>query len=303
MQLIDISQPSAPVVSDGGLLTPMNADWLRIEISANGQASMLTVPDTDLTRSGPRTSLYWQNAGGLPTVAGSIANDDPNAQWAAAGQFLYEVSPSTGSDFRLRRFAVSGLTRDENQTPSPDVDQILVSTVPATLDQRRGEVVAADAANGDVLVAEMRAEAATNATILNWYTKENTGYHAAFRRSADNGTVLDLGILGDHAVLIFDDHVVMVDRLGTTLATYTHPNGDLQRLLSIDDKYLNVAATFQDSRSHITNGALVLNAADLSIAVQYTLPESVLSTALVGSSRVFGMQSVFAVASTVCSGN
>jgi hypothetical protein len=213
------------------------------------------------------------------------------------------VSPSNSSDFRLRRFAVSVLTRDENQTPTPETDQILPSIVPATLDQRKGEVVAADAATGDVLVAEMRAGTAVNATILSRYTRDNTGYHAAFTRPPDDGTVLDLGVFGGHTALIFDDHVLLVDRSGTTLATYTHPSGDLDRLLSFDDKNLYVAASFQDSSSHITHGALVLNAADLSTSVQYTLPEPVLSTALVGSSRVFGMQSTFAVASTVCSGN
>jgi hypothetical protein len=303
MQLIDISQPDTPAVRQGGLLVPMNADWLRIEISTDGQATMLTVPDSELPRAGSRTSLYWRNDGSLPTVAGSLSNDDPKAQWAAAGQFLYEVSPSSSSDFRLRRFPVSGFTRDENQTPSPDVDQILSSAAPATLDQRKGEIVAADAMSGDVLIAEVRAGSLANGTLLSWYTKDTTGYRAAFARLPDDGAALDLAVFGGRTALIFDNHVLLVDRSGQTLATYTHPTGDLQRLLSFDDKYLYVAATFQDATSKITNGVLVLNTADLSTSAQFTLPEPVLSTALVGSSRVFGMQSTLAVASTVCSGN
>ena len=80
--------------------------------------------------------------------------------------------------------------------------------------------------------------------------------------------------------------------------------GDLQRLLSLDESYVYVAGTSQDSRLHLIDCVFAFNAADLTFAGQYTLPEPALSTAMVGTQvgthRVFGMASTLAVASPLC---
>ena len=300
MQLVDISQPSNPVVTDGGLLFPMNSDWLRFEISGTGDAVLLTVPDSDLTRAGGRASLYWKSDKALPTLAGSISNDDANAEWAAAGPHLFSVSPVASADFRLRRIPTSGITRAENQSPSADLDQTVTSAAPTDLDQRLGEAVAADSATADIVIAEARRSSSTLATVLSWYVQDGATYHSVFSRPPDTGWGKDLGVHDQRAVLVFDDHALLVDKSGTTLATYTHPAGNLQRLLSFDESYVYVAGTSQDSRLHLTDCVFVFNAADLTLAGQYTLPEPALSTAMVGTHRVFGMASTLAVASPLC---
>jgi len=300
MHLVDISQPTSPAIIVGGPIVPMNADWLRFEISNTGYAFALSVPISNFQPAGPRTSLYWQNQGGLPTLAGSIANDDTVAQWAAAGPYLISVSPDSVSNFHVRRLRVDSLTRLENQTPSPDFDQILASAAPTTLDQRQGVVIAADAVNADFVVAENRRNTTTTATVVSWYTQQNGGYQSAFSRSPDNGTVVDVGVANGHAVVIFDDHVLLVDKAGSTLATYTHTSGDLARLLSIEDGYIYLAGTIQNTQHQVVNGAFALRATDLTLAGQYTLSEPVLSTAVVGNYRVFGMASALAVASPLC---
>ena len=76
--------------------------------------------------------------------------------------------------------------------------------------------------------------------------------------------------------------------------------GDLQRLLSFDESYVYVAGTSQDSRLHLIDCVFAFNAADLTFAGQYTLPQPALSTAMVGTHRVFGMASTLAVASPLC---
>jgi len=303
MHVVDVSQPASPNIRSGGLFAPMKADWLRVELSNSGRASMLTVPrpEHDLTRAGPKVSLLWENPGALPTLAGSLANDDANAQWAAAGTYLYAVSPKGTSDFRLRRFAVRRLTRDEDQVPTADPDQTLPSTVPAALDRRMGEFVAADAASGDVIVAEVRAGTADRASVLTWYAWDTTGFRSLFARQADSGSVRDAGILGARAVLVFGDRALLVDRSGATLATYVHPTGELQRLLSFDARYIYLSGTAQDQRFALAHQVFVLDASDLSRAGQYTMPEPVLSSAVVGNLRVFGMASTLAVTSPVCS--
>jgi len=303
MHLVDIAEPSMPVVRDGGLLVPMSADWLRVEVSSTGEASILTVADSDLGWTGPRTSLYWTTEGALPTIAGSIANDVTDAQWAAAGHFLLEASPSGISDFRLRRFAVSSLSRAENQSLTPELDQVLSSMVPAALDERQGLLVRADPASGDVVIAEERGDTANmlpTSTILSWYVADDNGYRAAFSKMGDSGNLVDLGLHGGRAALLLPDRVLLVAGSGALAASYVAPAGEIERLLSFDDRYLYVAASFQDASSHITHGVLVLRAGDLSVADRYVLPEPVLSSAVVGNHLVFGMASTLAVAAPVC---
>ena len=300
MHLVDISNPTAPVVREGGLLTPMTSDWLRVELSDKGQASVLTVPQSDLSRTGPRTSLYWQRPGALPMVAGAIANDEPDAQWTAAGPYLYSVSVVGSTDFRLRRFPVSSLTKAEDQTASPDLEQIVPSAAPEAFDRRQGEITAVDAASGDVVVAEVRLGPSTSASILSWYSLEGKGYHAVGERAPDDDHVLDLGIFGVRALLLFDNRAVLVDKSGATLATYVHESGALSRLLSFDQDNIYLAASAQDQDLRLGNVVVVLRASDLSLAGRYTLPEQVLSTAAVGNLRVFGMQSALAVATPLC---
>lgn len=307
MHMVDISQPSAPVVTDGGMIWPMTADWLRVEISPDGRPFILTVPDSDLALTGPKTSLYWQSASGLPRIEGSIGNDDPDAQWAAAGRYLYSVSPKGVEDFRLRRFPVSRLTREENQTPSPDVDVVVTGVATLGLDQRQGILAVADVRTGDLVVTERRMgvvnTVTTTGTVLNWFTPIEGSYGLVSTRTPDSGILVDLGVASGRCVLIFTSAVFLVDKTGQTLAASAGKDRGYQRLLSFDDDYLYVAASFSDASRKSVDGVLVLRSSDLSDAGQYVLPEPVLSSTVAGDYRVFGMTSTLAVVSPVCKGS
>jgi hypothetical protein len=297
--LVDISQPQNPVVRDGGLLVPMNSDWLRAEIAPDGTATLLTIADETLTASGPRLSLYWRQAGTLPTVAGSLKIQDTLGEWAAAGKFLYQVATEGTGDFHVRRYATASLSRAEDQQPKPDLDQTLPGQPLPAGGLRRGLWLAAAAATDDLVVAENRMNAGKASTLLVRYSLAGGSYRAAPVRAADSGYAIDLGVnrQGD-AVLLFSDRVLLIDREGKTRASYQHPSGSLSRLLDADQ--ILIAATLQDANLRITQGVLDLSSSDLKEVARYTLPEPVLSATTAGNVLVFGMASALAVAAPYC---
>jgi hypothetical protein len=124
----------------------------------------------------------------------------------------------------------------------------VTSGAPSDLDQRLEEIVMVDVGTADIVMAESRRNTSTSSTVLSRYVLDGATYHPAFSCSPDAGAPVDLGVLHDHVVLVFGDHALLVDKSGNTLATYTHPSADSERLLSFDESYVYFAGN-QSRRS------------------------------------------------------
>jgi len=298
MQLVDISQPEAPVVKAGGLLTPVNVEWLRYEVSERAPR-LLTVPTSLAKTTGPVTTLYWENPNALPTVAGSIANDDPTGEWRTSAQFLYQLSPTDGPTIRLRRFPAGGVTRAPRQTLAADVDQVLTQPVPAGLGKRANIWFEADSSN--LVILEQRAGGAgvVSTTIVNWFGRSQGGYEWIFTGPPTSSIPVSMGLAKGRAVLVFNDQIATATKDGVgSAAKFEARDVTLDGLLAMNEDFVYLGVSFHSGAE--TKGALVLRAQDLSEVARYTTAEGVLSMAEVGANLVFGMRSTLTVASPAC---
>jgi hypothetical protein len=300
MHLVDISDPTRPVVREGGLMAPMTSERLAVQITRQGQAVMLTVPSTDTPPSSPRTSLFWQREGDLPVQAGSIANPDPDALWFAAGTTLTSVAPVGDTDYRVRRISVTNLGRTEDQVISPEVDQTVAGPTTLGLNRHLRYLLAGDASSGEWVVAERRVGSAGSAVVFAWYAPDKSGYQMVGEASfADDRSLVDLGIAAGRALLLLDNRAVLLDRSGATLATANlGESGVLTKLLSFDDHEVTLAATLPARDQPSPYAVLVRRTSDLSLLGRYFLPEAALSMVADGDLRVFGTKSTLVVATS-----
>jgi hypothetical protein len=297
MHLVDISNPTAPVIREGGLLAPMTAERLAVEITSKGEAVMLTVPSSDTPPTGPRTSLFWQREGGLPVLAGSIANPDPEAQWFAAGGYLVGVAMAGDTDYGVRRLSVASLHQTEDQVVSPDLAQTVPGPTSSGMPRRLGFKVAVDAKSGDCVVAERRAGSASSGLVFAWYAPDEAGYRMAGSASLPQDlSLVDLGIAAGRALLLLEDRLLLLDRTGAILATDNSSDSSaMTKLLSFDEREVYLAAMLPARDQPSIHAVLVRRAADLSIVGRYSLPDAALSTARAGNLRIFGTKSTLIV--------
>lgn len=298
MHAVDVTDPKAPIIREGGLLLPMRSERLSVAITTSGVATFLSVLDGELSRRGPRLSLFWQSQSGLPVLAGSLRADDTATAWTAAGTFIYGASTTGASNVRVRRFSTARLTRAEDQSPTADIDAVLATLDSTTSDSRLVASLAADAVTGMVAVVEKRTAGELSAWVVTGYAWTGTGYGPSFTRRFDSA-VLDMALYRDTVALVFSDSVALVDRTGHTTATYSS-KGQAQQVLSFGADRLYVAVTEPDATSVASPAVLVLGADTLSLEGRYALPQPVLSVAEVGASVVFGMSSTLAVATPAC---
>jgi hypothetical protein len=302
--LVDISKPGAPTVKAGGILMPNLAEGLRIEMSEDLRPSFLHIDEkpssSTLVDSRPITSVYWANdSGGLPTLAGSLANDDGKSEWLASGGFLYQLAPQDDGSFHLTRFAAASISRENNQKLSPDLDQLLMIT-PTISSKPFRTWFGVDAQTGDLAIVEERSP-----TRLNWFTLGASGYELEWSISPHKGTITGFAVAGGRGVIVFTDNIIVVSHSGDTIASrvldttdITTSNGWINSVLAFTGKLIYVTARLSDSTPK--TGVLVLRADDSSEVARYHTREQVRSMAAVGTHLVFGMASTLTVADPAC---
>lgn len=310
MHLVDISNPAVPVVKDGGVPMPVDLEQTRLELHADASApAFLTAPSTPLQRNaGPVTTLCWSNGADLPTVAGSIQNDDEEQldDWIASGPYLYQLDPKDAQDLRLRRYAAASLTQSERQVLTPVWDQVLIPAPLANPPSRTGSAnvstlrFAIEPRTGDLIVAERRGSSG----VLLGFSLDHDGYHPSFSRLVA-ATPVGVATVGARSVVLFNNRVLTLNSAGETMAEVQFsaiqaPGSTLsaRALLGFDGELAYLSMSI--SNGNPNKLVLVLRADNLSEVTRYYAPETVLSMTEAGGHLVFGMGSTLMVASPEC---
>jgi hypothetical protein len=300
-QLIDISQPDAPVVTVGGLYAPVHAELLQLELSERADPVLLAVPGTKTV--GPVTSLLWGKKGELPAVTGSIANDDADHEWVASGNYLYQWAPQSTQDFRVRRFPLSSLMHANRQTLLPDIDQVLTTDPPAELSVRHQSFLRVDPRTGDLLITEPRSlpsDFGNSSYVLTWFSLSSGGYVRAFATPPATTSVVDVALFNGRILVVALDRASILARTGeTTIRRDVDPTSIvLSAVLGFNERLVYLRSRFPGSPA--TTGVVVLRADDLSEVARYTTRETVFSAAEVNNKLAFGMRTAITVASPAC---
>ncbi len=313
--LVDLTVPTAPTFTAGGPFMPLDAGWVRVQVSPDAAASLLTVPTLSRPASGAVVTLV---KGGdnqsLPAVLGNVATDDPNAQWMAAGKWFFEVWLEDADSFRLRRFAataVAGAGAGTAPTLTSDFDGTVATVPPPDSGPRDGRPVdmwtSFDQDRGRLVVADYRLNAAAAAGgvfLLSWFDSVAGVYQLAGTKALDPGTsgIPDtiLGASNGVIVLALKDHLTTVseDDDSTSTMAFDPKQFSVTRLLGFDAGLIYLAVSFPGSP--VTTGAVVVRQADGLEVERFTTPEAVRSMAEVGDNLAFGMDSTIVIAAPTC---
>ena len=304
-QLVDIANATLPRVQAGGLTLPIVSERLRFDLSDPNAVSLLTVSDpVSGGANGPVGTVLRADADGLPSVFGSIANDDADGPWTAAGSALYQISASGSTSFRLRRFRATSVSAQSGQTLRPELDATLQTAAPAELDYRMAPFIEADAESGEVAVLEPRANSTASGSDTPVLSRYSLGAQAAplFSEALEPGVATDLAISPSGCVVLSSSALSAVDRTGARKAIPLNDGSGLvvEKILSLDDRKLLLAVSFDIDPSKRSEGVLVLRADDFSELARYPLAEPALSFAAVGAHWAFGSRSSLSVVTPPC---
>lgn len=292
MQLVDLTTPAAPRMAAGGLTLPTGVGKLHMEVSAaDHHATFLNVRDYLKPLNGAVTSLYWPNAGALPTVAGSIVNDVSDGDWVAAGAFFYQIIADGHGKFRVRRFAAASIGTQDRQQIVPDLDQVLTPELPAGFGSATLNFAGVDALSSAWVIVQDDLSSA----LITRFELGPQGYVTAWSRkyALQGDSIMDFAVLGGRSVLAQQTTVVELDAFGDVAAQRHFTNQGILGILGLTSGRLYLATQ---------SGVAVLRADDLSDLASYRTPtwETVTSMAEVGQLLAFGSSSTLTVASPQC---
>ncbi len=302
---VDVKDPTKPQLIGGGPASPLELEWLRLDVTNPTAPWFATVSDPSWgSLFGPVTTLLRVDASGLPSVAGSIANDDENAPWAASANAIFQLSATGTADFRLRRFSTSTLTRLSYQSLTPDLEQTLSTSVPSNLGGRTRPQFSIDAKTNDIAILEPRADLTDSSSavaILSAFAYKSPGFERRFSRTLEPGFATSILTAAGRSVLLIAYHLVAVDHDGNPRSVSFSDNSGIaiEALLSLDERKVILAASWNVPSQ--TVGVLVLNAQDFSEIVRYPTDERVTSVAEVGDYLAFGSKSTIYLAPKTCS--
>ncbi|MFZ5896541.1 MAG: hypothetical protein ACOY0T_36135 [Myxococcota bacterium] len=301
MHRIDISQAAKPQLLAGGPIAPLTLEHLRLDVSTPEAATLVTVDDPAWGRStGPLTTLLRANASGIPEISGSLANDDPAGPWFATGGSLYQVSTVGSVNFRVRRFATSAIRNTAAQKLSPDLDQELVTQVPAALDVRTTALIHVDAKTADLVVLERRTnsrDTSSDTPIFSRFSLVGDAYERRVSQPLEMGLPASLATAGGLSVALVSGKLFAIDASGTQQRILSNAPV-LERILWLDSDKLVLAAYWGGSNA--SEGVLVVRTSDFTELARYSTGEPVLSYAEVGTQLVFGARSALFVATPTC---
>ena len=304
---VDIADPTAPRVVAGGPVSPLDLEWLRLDVTDLAAPAFLTISDSiSGPVAGPLTTLLRMDDAGLPRVVGSIANDDAAGPWEAAGSSIFQLSGTGTADLRLRRFPTSSITSTSAQQLDPNLDQVLTTAFPAALDLRKASLFSFDVNSGDLVVVESRVNSSTSGSetpILSAFAANGSTFERRFSQTLAAGIVTRIAMVKGRSVLLVNQRLRVVDRDGTarSVADTDSTIAAIDDLLLLDEKKLVLAVSFSvPARS---KGVVILRTDDFSESARYVTSDSVTSFAEVGDSLVFGAKSSLSIATPACPGN
>jgi hypothetical protein len=303
---IDLSNPAKPQAIAGGPVSPMELNWLRLDVTDPNAPNFVTVKDATYGAvAGSITSLLRASPGGLPAQSGSIINDDAAGTWISSGKFMYQLKPtSSTAAFRIRRFSAAALTQSERQTLVAELDQTITTEPPAALDGRWSPSFSVDAQNGELVILEPRdntSDHSKGAPVVSGFSLKNGTYERRYSKAFDPGTGTAVRTASGNTVLLVGNYPVTIDSAGNTRSIAVNDNSGLSynNILYLDDKKLVLAVSWRVPQ--VTDGVLILRVGDFAEITRYATREPALSFAEVGGSPVFGARSSMVVATPICS--
>lgn len=298
-QLVDIATPDAPALVQGGLVSPMTLDWLRLVLPNAAEPLIATTRSLQPNVTGRRMTLLSSNGRDLPAVIGSIQNENSKGEWAAAARSLFHVTAAGEMEFRIQRFPTASLDEGGDQTLVADLDQVVTAPAPEELDRSRF-AFSVDPRTGDLGLAESRTDGGANfVTRFSWFSLGPTGYERAFSSDPVGLPFLDVSLHASTAVVVYGDQLVQMTA-GGRLDSFDFAEADFSPAVLLDytEKLVYLGGVFlSEPRS---NGVLVLLANGLEEVARYYTAEPISSSAEVGSHVAFGSPASLAIATPWC---
>lgn len=299
---VDVSDPTAPRLVSGGLVSPLTLEWLRFDVTAPTSAAILSVDSIAKPLEAPFISVMRVGSSGVAELFGSILNDQVSSTWYATGANLYELDASGTLDFRLRRFAAGAIVQASAQQLTPNLDQPLATLPEAALDSRGRALLGVDAVTGDIAVLEQRSSSADKRieAIATMFSPNGDGFERRFSKSLGIGFPNSVAIANRRLAAVVSGELVVCDGDGSvTQVTFNEGNSfEVEEVIHLDERALVLAVAWGAPTS--SAGVMILRPDDLSEISRYTTRESVTSYAEIDSHVVFGMPSTVAVATTKC---
>jgi hypothetical protein len=297
---VDLSDPSRPRVEAGGLMSPLEAEFLRVDVSSPSSAAFLSVP-TPITQAnaGGAITLVRDDPFGAPLPVSTVEVEDVgDNQWIDAGEYLYQLTARGSLELQIRRFLASSLGADGPWLPN--FEQVVTPPAPNDTAARVNGLgivpvlkFAVDSATGTLFALDRR----TNGELFSGFSLGADGYEPAFSRLEPNA--VGIAAARGRVLVLHTERAQLVAETGETLAALPLESvGTARSILGFDGRraYLDVRFTGDAPGP----GVLVLSAEDLSEIARYATPDPVLSSAEVGAHLAFGTGSRLIVAAPAC---
>jgi hypothetical protein len=297
---VDISNPRLPRVEAGGLMTPLETEFLRVDVTSPSSATFLSVPDPlSQPNAGGAITLLRDDATGTPVPVTTIeVADVGDNEWIGSGEYLYQLTAQGSVDLQVRRFRSSTLGADSPRLPN--LEQLVKPSAPSDTAARVNGLgifpvlrFAIDAATGTLFTLDRR----TNGDLFSGFALGTDGYAPIFSRL--EASALGIAAARGRALLLHSGRVQIVDETGATLTSLSLETiGSATRILGFDGRRAYLSVRFTGDAPG--RGVLVLSAADLSEIARYATFDEVLSSAEAGEHLVFGTGSRLIVAAPAC---
>lgn len=299
---VDVSDPTAPRLVSGGLVSPLTFEWLRFDITDPASTAVLSVDSSSKIQETPFASVMRIGSSGLAELFGSILNDPVSSTWYATGPNLYALDASGTHDFRLRRFAAGAIVQASAQQLTPNLDQSLATLADATLDSRGRALLGVDAVTGDVAILEQRSSSTDSRieAVASMFSPQGDDFARRFSKSLGLGFPASVAIANGRVAAIVSGALVLCDRDGNmNHVTFNEGNSfEVKNILDLGERALVLGVAWGAPTS--SAGVMILRPDDLSEVARYTTSEDVTSYAEIDNHVVFGMPSTIAIATTTC---
>jgi hypothetical protein len=313
-QLIDVGNPAAPRIVDGGMRFPLQPGSVRAELPvASGFAPYLVTAPFDFIEQKVTVaglSRLQVGTGLLPAPVGIIGIPGGPARMYAAGGYLYQLLAESSTQVRVRRYDFSTMPGGDGQSASPDLN-VVVQASDAPANAGRQLALASDATGAQLVVFDQRYDVHVtyDPLAIGWFKAGAKGLERIASGKLAFGTpVQSAAVVGDRAFAVSYDHAFAIHRDGDTLVTDGVKDlyGDSEEthftsLLAFDGALAYVSIWRVSQATHAaTPGVMVFRASDLSLAARYDTADQVFSMTQAGGNVVFGMKNAVSVAEAFC---